>query len=88
MKQNLTSKTHNHSPKSLIRDFSLLGSNDLEDCFLIIAKNIENSLLMVGARPGEDYTYLDLYKLAAPFVLHRFRKKELNYEIAWDRIRD
>lgn len=34
------------------------------DFLLLIATDVEDSLLAAGAEPGTDYTYLDVYKLA------------------------
>lgn len=62
---------------------SVSSNNDLVDHLQIIAANIESSLIQAGAAPGEDYTILDLYKLAQPFALHRFQKGELEYTTAW-----
>ena len=62
---------------------SCSGNNDLIDHYQIVAANIEGSLIQAGAVPGKDYTILDLYKLAEPFVLHRYKKGELKYQIAW-----
>ena len=45
----------------------------LEDVFLVIAQSIERSLLTAGAKEGE-YTRLDCYKLAQPFVLEMFKR--------------
>ena len=62
------------------------GDNDLIDHFQIVAANIEGSLIQAGATPGKDYTILDVYKLAQPFVLHRYQKDELTYQISWAQI--
>lgn len=59
------------------------GPNDLIDCYQIIAANIEGSLIQAGATPGKDYTILDVYKLAQPFVLERFRKGKIRYQESW-----
>jgi len=60
------------SPR-LINAANLMGALDLADEFYAIAYNIETSMLNAGAKPGKDYTYLDLYKLAQPFVLELFQ---------------
>ena len=49
---------------------------ELEDELLAFAYTIENSMLSAGARPEKDYTILDLYRLAQPFVLEMFRGRE------------
>jgi hypothetical protein len=56
-------------------DFSSVCDN-----WVIVASCIEESLQEAGAKKG-DYTLLDLYKLAQPFVLHGFEKGDL--EITW-----
>jgi len=48
-----------------------------QDALLVTACYIEDSLIQGGAKPGKDYTVVDLYKLAQPFVLSRFQKGEL-----------
>ena len=56
-----------------------IGETDatcLEDLLLVIAKNIELSMLAAGATPVVDYTYLDLFELAAPFALSVFEKSD------------
>jgi hypothetical protein len=59
------------------------GKRDLSKTFTVIAKNIEDSLVKAGAEAGVDYTYLDLYKLAAPFILVMFQDKDAD-EISFD----
>jgi hypothetical protein len=56
-----------------------IGETDatcLEDLLLVIAKNIELSMLAAGATPVVDYSYLDLFELAAPFALSVFEKSD------------
>ena len=69
----------------LIDDFEFTNPNTLEDILLIFAKNIENSLIQAGAIAGQDYNILDLYKLAHPFVLEKFKENTSNisYAISW-----
>lgn len=43
---------------------------------MIMARNIEDSLIESGAVAGNDYTYRDLYQLAAPFALEVFKSRE------------
>lgn len=70
--------------KQLIKSYDKLDVNSLEDFYMIVAQNIETSLIQSGASPGTDYTMLDLYKLAQPFVLERFKtEKSLSYAVAW-----
>ncbi len=48
--------------------------DNLDDCFLVMAGTIEDSIISARAIPGKDYSILDLYKLAEPFVLHKFKQ--------------
>jgi hypothetical protein len=70
----------------LITRYERTGLDDFSDFFYIIAKNIEDSLQTAGAIPGEDYTILDIYKLAQPFVLHRFQSQtdgKFGFNLSW-----
>lgn len=49
------------------------------DDFLVIACLIEDSLIQGGAKPVDDYTVVDLYQLAQPFVLSRVQKGDLTH---------
>jgi hypothetical protein len=60
-----------------------MGHNAFPDAFMITADIIERSLIQAGATPGKDYTLLDLYKLAQPFVLDRYQKRELS-DVGYD----
>lgn len=56
-----------------------IGETDatcLDDLLLVMAKNMELSMLAAGATPVVDYTYLDLFMLAAPFALSVFEKSD------------
>jgi len=53
------------------------GRKAFADVFLMTAGLIEESMMQGGAEPGKDYTVLDLFKLAQPFVLSRYEKREL-----------
>jgi hypothetical protein len=63
--------------KNLLQRPTTYGRNAFPDAYLVTACWIEDSLIQGGAKPGKDYTILDLYKLAQPFVLNRYQKKEL-----------
>jgi len=63
--------------KRLTPKLECYGPNAFPDFFTQIASVIEDSLLQTGAKAGTDYTVLDLYNLAQPFVLSRFNKGEL-----------
>lgn len=58
----------------LVPHFEHLDNREIQDVFIIAARAIEQSLQACGARPGTDYTLLDLYKLALPFALERFKE--------------
>lgn len=61
------------TPNRLLGAADLMGALNLSDEFYAIAYNIETSMLNAGAVPGKDYSRLDLYKLAQPFVLELFK---------------
>lgn len=68
-------KTH-----PLIPRFEYTDPSKLTDAWLMTAKAVEFSLFEAGAVPGIDYTLVDLYQLAAPFVLELHKKNELAVE--------
>jgi hypothetical protein len=73
--------------KPLIGQFSLMGSNHISEELLAIAYNIEQALLNAGAIPGKDYTYLDLFQLAQPFVLEMFKiRDKMEYDYPADKV--
>lgn len=59
---------------SLVPRLEELDTRDIQDAFIAAARGIEQSLQACGAQPGTDYTLLDLYKLALPFALERFKE--------------
>ena len=79
----ITSKV---GPGRLIQKVSQMGSGELADEFFAIAYNIEDALLYSGATPGEDYTRLDLFHLAQPFVLEKFKGGKMEYTYPADRV--
>ncbi len=59
-----------------------IGETDpstLEDLILIMARNIEKSLIDGGAIPGKDYTMNNLYSWAMPFAVEVFKSKCITY---------
>lgn len=54
------------------------GHNSFIDLWSFMAHQTEKALRQSGAVPGKDYSALDLFKLAQPFVLERYRKGELS----------
>jgi hypothetical protein len=67
----------------LIPHLENLQPDHLHDLMIIMAKNVEDSLLDCGATPGVDYTILDLYKLASPLVAERWQNQDLQYTTQW-----
>lgn len=63
---------------SLIREIRKTDPSTLEDLILIMAINVETSLLEAGAEPGKDYSFRDLWTWATPFALEAFKNKQLN----------
>jgi len=48
-----------------------LDLKDAGDVWLLSARAVEGALIKSGAIPGVDYSRLDLFELAKPFVLQR-----------------
>ena len=73
----------------LIKEFEQTDPNTLEDLLMIMARNIEDSLIQSGAKPGKDFSFLDIYKLAQPFALEVFKKNDkITYATTWPVIKD
>ena len=62
------------TPKRLFKRFETMAAGSIADEIYAIAENIESNLLYTGAKPGIDYTYLDLIKLSQPFILEKWKK--------------
>ena len=62
-----------HNEQYLIPYKGEINPTTLSDLMLVMAKNMEYSLQEAGATK-EDYTILDLYNLAKPFVKEIFAK--------------
>lgn len=69
----------------LLRDIETVAPENLDDLFLVMAKNVEEGLIKGGARPGIDYSILSLYELAQPFALEIFKKniEIMTYAVRW-----
>jgi hypothetical protein len=69
----------------LLHDIDTVAPENLDDLFLIMAKNVEEGLIKGGARPGIDYSILDLYELAQPFALEIFKRNiaTMSYTVRW-----
>lgn len=73
--------------KPLMKKFEMMGSYDLSDELYAVAYNIEQTLLNAGAIPGKDYNYLDLIKLAQPFVIELFKTDgRISYQYPADEV--
>jgi len=72
------------NPPYLITKFESTNPKTFDDLLLVLAKNVEDSLLSAGAIPGKDYTILDCYKMAQPFALEIFKSNnDISYTISW-----
>lgn len=58
-----------------------IGDKYLSNKLLVLAQNIEEALLMAGATPGDDYTYLELIDRAIPFALVEWEQGHLSWEL-------
>jgi len=63
----------------LLNPVASTDASHLQDLLLVLAKNIEKSLIAGGAVGGQDYTILDLYKLAQPFALTAFETGKVGF---------
>ena len=61
---------------------------EMQDLFVIISRNIEAGLVHCGFEGGKDYTALDLFKLAQPFVLEKFKKLEVDFQKEWPEVKE
>lgn len=69
----------------LLRDVETVAPENLDNLLLVMAKNVEEGLVKGGARPGIDYSILDLYELTQPFALELFKKniETMRYAVRW-----
>lgn len=67
--------------EKLLPDLDDFDMSQLSDVYFVMAKQVEYSLLSAGAVPGKDYTVLDLYRLAQPFVLEKFREGNVGWSM-------
>jgi hypothetical protein len=67
--------------KPLIADISSdeVDESLIPDAWLVVAWNIEQSLISAGATPGTDYTWIDLYQMAQPFVIEKWEKGDVEF---------
>jgi hypothetical protein len=62
--------------------------SSLQDLFTCIAATIENSLIENGAVPGTDYSRLNIYQLAQPFVLQMYQNNIGSFTCSWPKYED
>lgn len=55
-------------PTKLLREIEEVDLTDFSHVLYVCATLIEDSLLLGGAIPGQDYKILDLYKLGTPLA--------------------
>ncbi|KKH92890.1 hypothetical protein EO95_09435 [Methanosarcina sp. 1.H.T.1A.1] len=53
--------------RRLIPEFETLATEYTTDYLTMVACDIEDALLQCGAKPGIDYNYLDLFKMAVEY---------------------
>ena len=70
----------------LIQKLGHMGAGELSDEYFALAYNVEDALLYAGAVPGKDYTYLDLFRLAGPLVLEKFKDGKTEYTYPANRV--
>mgnify|MGYP000920431666 CR=1 FL=1 len=59
----------------LIKEYTQYGKDSLTDYLLILATDVENSMISAGAVPGKDYTYLDIFKMATTLYAAQIEAK-------------
>lgn len=69
-------------PRALIPDFEHTDSGTVKDLLWLSARSIEQSMIECGAVPGQDYSMLDLYKMAVNFAAIRFEKSAVELSAA------
>ncbi len=63
----------NRAQKRLMQRLQVIDANTLIGEIYSFAYNVEDALLKAGAVPGKDYCILDLFTLAQPFALEKYR---------------
>ena len=65
--------------KRLLKNYDHFDSEkSFPDRLWLYASGIEDSLILGGATPGKDYTYLDLYKMALDLIKNDDDLDDLN----------
>jgi len=68
--------------KRLIKEYANYDPTTFCDYLLIVAQNIEDSMLQAGGKPGKDYTFRDIYQLAVQHLSVNF-SKNINYQAGY-----
>lgn len=63
-----------------VKRYAEFDNGAFEDILAVYAANVENAMILVGAKPSE-YTAADCVKIAAPFVLELFKKGGLHIDV-------
>lgn len=79
--QNSESSVTYESEKSLIPHHQVTDTDSMQDFWWLTAKAAEQSLMQAGAKPNQDYSIMDLYKLSQPFVLERFKSTNMDISV-------
>ncbi len=66
------------APGALVPFFETVDLSTVQDFWWLAARCAEESLRQSGAKPGVDYSYLDLYRLAQPLVTAKFGAGDLS----------
>lgn len=74
--------------KYLMPGINAGSPKEMQDLFLMFARNIEEGLVHCGFQAGKDYTAIDLFQLAQPFVLEQFKKGEVGFKTEWPKVED
>lgn len=65
----MTDKPVDVARQRLLRTYETTRPECFDDLLYCCAVTIEDSLIMGGAKPGQDYRVLDLYQMAMPLAL-------------------
>ena len=69
----------NSMKKAFIEQMDVMAKGHLTDEYIAAAYSIEQALILSGATPGKDYSILDLFKLAEPYVIAKNLDSNLEF---------
>lgn len=72
---------HIKYPNRFVTDLSLWAKESITDELYALAYNIENTLLLMGAEPGEDYTRLDIMRMANDYLSADARWRDMEMSL-------